>query len=206
MIDTQKLLSSSIDSENKIKYNNNLKNKKNNKSKNAHEIEKNNCNNFIKKTSERKGYSKGKINEVLDKSKNEKDNSKIKYNKYNDSKYFIAGQIEEEINEGGKKYHDHPKNENKNNFLSFVCFKISCKKQINGFQILGNEKNRLRPPGRARTFRLRAARYEDFRKKIISEEHLIRNHLNIYNLLKISKRKLNSRRNSYRLKDLINLV
>ena len=183
MIDTQKLLSSSIDSENKIKYNNNLKKKKNNKSKNAHEIEKNNCNNFIKKTSERKGYSKGKINEVLDKSKNEKDNSKIKYNKYNDSKYFITGQIEEEINEGGKKYREHPKNENKNIFLSFVYFKISCKKQINGFQI-----------------------YEDFRKKIISEEHLIRNHLNIYNLLKISKRKLNSRRNSYRLKDLINLV
>ena len=44
---------------------------------------------------------------------------------------------------------------------------------------------------------------EKFRKKIISEEHLMRNHLNIYNLLKSTKKK---RRNSYHLKDLINLV
>ena len=48
--------------------------------------------------------------------------------------------------------------------------------------------------------------FEEFRKKIISEEHLMKNHLNIYNLLKYSKKKRNYRRNSYRLKDLINLV
>ena len=48
--------------------------------------------------------------------------------------------------------------------------------------------------------------YQKFRTKIISEEHLIRNHLNIYNLLKVTERKRHNRRNSYQLKDLINLV
>ena len=42
--------------------------------------------------------------------------------------------------------------------------------------------------------------------KIISEEHLIRNHLNIYNLIKISQRKKNLKRPSYQLKNLIKLV
>ena len=31
--------------------------------------------------------------------------------------------------------------------------------------------------------------YENFRIKIISEEHLIKNHLNIYNLLKVTEKK-----------------
>ena len=48
--------------------------------------------------------------------------------------------------------------------------------------------------------------YEDFRIKIISEEHLIRNHLNIYNLMKVTEKKRHNRRNSYQLKDLIKLV
>ena len=48
--------------------------------------------------------------------------------------------------------------------------------------------------------------YQDFRIKIISEEHLIKNHLNIYNLLRVNKRKINSRkRHIYEIKDLLNL-
>ena len=48
--------------------------------------------------------------------------------------------------------------------------------------------------------------YRKFRVKIISEEHLIRNHLNIYNLLRVTERKRNYRRNSYQLKDLVKLI
>ena len=45
--------------------------------------------------------------------------------------------------------------------------------------------------------------YEDFRKKIISEEQLIKNHLNIYNLVKNTKSKSNFKR-IYTLKDSLN--
>ena len=48
--------------------------------------------------------------------------------------------------------------------------------------------------------------YKDFRTKLISEEHIIRNHLNIYNLLKIAETKKNYKKNSYRLEDLMNIV
>ena len=57
------------------------------------------------------------------------------------------------------------KNDNKKkNFLDFLCYKITCGKKVKFFKI-----------------------YEDFRMKILSEEHIIRNHLNIYNLLKITE-------------------
>ena len=39
-----------------------------------------------------------------------------------------------------------------------------------------------------------------------SEEYLIRNHLNIYNLMKVTEKKRHVRRSSYQLKDLIKLV
>ena len=48
--------------------------------------------------------------------------------------------------------------------------------------------------------------YREFRMKIISEEHLIRNHLNIYNLLRVTEKKRNYRRNSYQLNDLVKLI
>ena len=47
--------------------------------------------------------------------------------------------------------------------------------------------------------------YENFRIKIISEEQLILNHLNIYNLLKLAKKKKSFKRNSLQLQDLIKL-
>ena len=76
------------------------------------------------------------------------------------------------------------KNDNKKkNFLDFLYYKITCGKKVKFFKI-----------------------YEDFRMKIISEEHIIRNHLNIYNLLKITEKKRYNRRSSYQLKDLINLI
>jgi len=42
--------------------------------------------------------------------------------------------------------------------------------------------------------------------KIISEEHLIKNHLNIYNLLRVIEKKRNNRRDSYELNDLIQII
>ena len=48
--------------------------------------------------------------------------------------------------------------------------------------------------------------YEEFRIKIISEEHFMRNHLNIYNLLKATEKKRISKQNSYHLKNLVNIL
>jgi len=67
-------------------------------------------------------------------------------------------------------------------FFNYFLYKITCGKKHTFFNV-----------------------YDKFRKKIISEEHLVRNHLNIYNLLRVTERKRN-RRNSYQLKDLIRLV
>ena len=103
--------------------------------------------------------------------------------------------IKDEINNKDKKNEKkdnkkRSKKDNKNNnktnhsFWNYVLFKLSFEKKNTFFKINQN-----------------------FRIKIISEEHLIRNHLNIYNLLRVNERKLNSKkRYSYQLKDLINLV
>ena len=75
------------------------------------------------------------------------------------------------------------KNEKEKTFCNYFIYKITCGKKRDFFDM-----------------------YQKFRVKIISEEHLIRNHLNIYNLMKVTERKRHTRRNSYQLKDLINLV
>ena len=41
---------------------------------------------------------------------------------------------------------------------------------------------------------------------MISEEHLIKNHLDIYNLLRVTEKRRKYRRNSYKLRELINLI
>ena len=70
------------------------------------------------------------------------------------------------------------------NFCNFLLYKFFCRKTDNIFQI-----------------------YHDFRIKMISEEHLIKNHLDIYNLLRATeKRRRKFGRNSYKLRELINLV
>jgi hypothetical protein len=68
-------------------------------------------------------------------------------------------------------------------FFSYIYFRLACRKKNNYYQV-----------------------YEDFRIKIISEEHIIRNHLNIYTLLKLTERKRHKRRNSYHLKDVIKMI
>ena len=72
---------------------------------------------------------------------------------------------------------------NNNKFFEFILFKFNCKMKNNFFYI-----------------------YENFRMKIISEEHLIKNHLNIYNILRVTEKNRNFRKNSYQLHELIKLV
>ena len=75
------------------------------------------------------------------------------------------------------------KSHKKKNFCNFLLYKLSCRKTDNIFQI-----------------------YHDFRIKMISEEHLIKNHLDIYNLLRVTEKRRKYRRNSYKLRELINLI
>jgi len=65
-------------------------------------------------------------------------------------------------------------------FWSFRLYKISCGKKNNYFKL-----------------------YEDFRIRIISEEHIINNHIKVFNLIKSSG--INEiDNNSYLLQDLLN--
>ena len=70
------------------------------------------------------------------------------------------------------------------NFWKFILFILSIGKKKNVFEF-----------------------YHKFRIKLLSEEHLIKNHLNIYILLRLHKSKMiNKRRYSFQLKDLIKIV
>ena len=75
------------------------------------------------------------------------------------------------------------KSNHKKLFMNYLFFKLTCGKKNMNFKI-----------------------YENLRKNILSEQHLIRNHLNIYTLLKVTKSKRLSRKNSYHLSDLFQLV
>jgi len=73
---------------------------------------------------------------------------------------------------------------NFSNFWQFILFKLSIGKKKKVFEI-----------------------YHKFRIKLLSEEHLIRNHLNIYILLRLNKHKMsNKRKYSFKLKDIIENV
>ena len=76
----------------------------------------------------------------------------------------------------------YKRNSKEKNFLYFFLHQVTCGKKFKAFNI-----------------------YRLFRKKIISEEHLIRNHLKVYNLLRYTERK-RIRRNSYQLEDLMKLI
>ena len=94
-----------------------------------------------------------------------------------------SNNIKNSENINNNKEKEKEQNGREKTFLNYIFYKITCGKKKEFFQT-----------------------YQKFRVKIISEEHLIRNHLNIYNLLKATERKRHNRRNSYQLKDLINLV
>ena len=188
LIDTEKLLSSSVEKEKDYKPKNAKfeKAKKVLKNKTS-ELDEDKSNNTLKNINEKHNLYNSKSNKLINSNK-EKDNLKSDYyNSKTDYKNINNNYNKEENKIEKEKNNDDNKNKIENykekNFWSYFCYKISNGKKNNNFRI-----------------------YESFRTKIISEEHLIRNYLNIYNLLKVSKKKLYSRRNSYHLKDLINLV
>ena len=190
--DTDLLLQSSIYNENLIfeeknkKFKNSFKDlykekekekeKERNKEKSENKIKNE------KKNSERK-HSEDKKN-ITDKSINRITNSVI-----NSKIMSVNEELKKEnrLSSKEKKENNIIKKQktknNEKNFFSFLLFKITCGKKFSSFDI-----------------------YRKFRMKIISEEHLIRNHLNVYNLLRITEKKRSSRKNSYRLKNLIKLI
>ena len=138
-------------------------------------------NNELKKEKEYK-KNKNKKNE------NENDDTKISSINYLNKTAKISKsnsnlKLDTNTNKKEKNNKNDDRTKNNKNFFDFIKYKLICNKNDNYFQI-----------------------YNNFRLKILSEEHLIRNHLNIYNLLKIADKKRNFRRNSYQLKDLIKLI
>ena len=117
-----------------------------------------------------------KISEMIEKSNKNLTNSKINNKEKEKEK-------ENEKEKGKEKEKEKEQNVKEKTFCNYLLYKLTCGKKKQLFNT-----------------------YKKFRIKIISEEHLIRNHLNIYNLMKVTERKRHNRRNSYQLKDLINLV
>ena len=142
------------------------------------------CKSNEKKHHKNKSNKKDKIKKELFKELNEKDNSKSNSNIItNKEKMFNNSKIKEVDKnlDNAKNIKNHNKSKN---FWQFVLFKLSFEKKNNFFKM-----------------------YRNFRIKIISEEHLVRNHLTIYNLLRVNEKKINAKkRHSFHLNDLINLV
>ena len=182
--DTQILLHGSIHNEKNI-FNKRLKEYKIRQSNIREFVKEKDKNKDIKKISEKNKFNDSNIKSKNEKTNNEMENSKsnnkiINENEELRKKYEIAFNKIERENVLNNK--DTKTKYEKTNFFNYCLFKISCGKKHTFFNV-----------------------YDKFRKKIISEEHLVRNHLNIYNLLRITEKKRN-RKNSYQLKDLIRLV
>ena len=188
--DTELLLHSSIDSEKKI-YNKNVLNK--NCLNDEHKSPKNKDKiNDINKNIEAKIESEHKNSRKNNKDENDisiNDNSKSTTNKKiweltekstkNLEIFKIINNNPKEKEEGTEKN----QNRVKKTFCNYILYRLTCGKKKDNFNM-----------------------YKNFRIKIISEEHLVRNHLNIYNLLKVTESKRLDRQNSYQLNDLISLV
>jgi hypothetical protein len=83
-----------------------------------------------------------------------------------------------------KKSNDNKfKDINNLNIYGFFLYKISCRKKNKGFKI-----------------------YEEFRSRIMSEEHLINMYLNIYNLMKLTEKKRMHYKKIFSIKDLMRLL
>ena len=181
--DTELLLHSSIYNEKKNNKKELVKHK-NSKSK-IKDTEKRNIGN--KKNSDRKELSN---ESPINKTKINKSDNFSKSNYYinnfhiiNDKTQYIINDNKMADNKNINNKENSNNNNKTNNFLDFLCYTITCKNKAENFRV-----------------------YEKFRIKIISEEHIIKNHLNIYNLLKVTERKRYVRKSSYRLKDVINLI
>ena len=77
-------------------------------------------------------------------------------------------------------------NKSNSTFFRFLIYKFCCDKKNTYFDV-----------------------YSNFRMKIISEEHFLRNHLNVCNLLKLKEKGGGNRimkKHNYKIDNLINLV
>ena len=126
-----------------------------------------------------------------EKTKNNKKDKKVNESSYTNNNLSAS---KEKVNISSEKQNYQASNQNfrnidttkkfeLTNFFYYLIYLITCRKKKNYFNF-----------------------YREFRIKIISEEHLIKNHLDIYNLLRVTERKRNYRRNSYKLNDLIKLL
>jgi len=119
-------------------------------------------------------------------SKNElNENQKVLKSNSNINNYAY---IKEKGYKEDSKIINHNENENENiqikkekiSFWYYFKYKIACNKNNNYIELL-----------------------EIFRKKIISEEHLIKNHLNVHSLLKINEINGFDNINNFQLKELV---
>ena len=182
--DTESLLSSSIHSEKKGLKKINKDYKVSDKIKIS---EKDNSNKIstIKNDDKNKSSVKGRNKQIEKSLKNfSKSNHMFLNNSEDiDHNFEFQSQINENNKNTEKSKSAHSTNNKIKHFCEFILFKLCCAKKYKWFKV-----------------------YQNFRIKIISEEHLIKNHLNIYNLLRATHNKRKFRRNSYQLKDLIKLI
>jgi len=85
----------------------------------------------------------------------------------------------------GNENHETKSKKSDSSFYKFLLYQFFCNKNSKYFDV-----------------------YSNFRTKIISEEHLIRNHLNIYHLLKLKGKKgyKIKKKSSYKISNIFNLV
>ena len=180
--DTEALLKSSIHTERTISIKNEIERKRTREKLRELKIEKIN-----NKISENKNYP-------IEKPKNKNTKSSRIENSLSKSNNNICITSTDNINvnqnhidrkkiKNLNKFNNIAEREKEKNFCGFLFFKFSFEKKENIFKV-----------------------FNEFRIKMISEEHLIKNHLNIYNLLRVTEKKRFLRRNSYQLNDVINLV
>ena len=161
--------------------------KKEKQNKNLKKLEKREIKNYNEKEKSKEKF----IN--MNKSANNFSKSSKSYKLFNNSqdRYQISKQNIKKSEDENKKITENNNIENNNlktknekkNFFYFILFKLFCEKKYKYFKV-----------------------YTNFRIKIISEEYLIKNHLNIYNLLRATENKRKFKKNSYQLKDLIKLI
>ena len=191
LTDTDALLFSSIKKRNKDKKKIDLKNMDDK----LEELNKEKINDLDKKNSDREKHNE-KLNKKIENDKHDNNLSKSRNNFYNSSEelYHIPNnhmkstENKDNINNNNenkkyKKVITAKISEENKTFYKYIISRLLCGKKYKWFGI-----------------------YKNFRKKIISEEHLIKNYLNIYNLLRANENKKRFKRNSYLLQDLINLI
>jgi len=115
---------------------------------------------------------------------NNENNENNEFNEFNENNENNENNEFNEFNENNENIKTKLKKSN-NSFFRFLLYKFCCDKKNTYFDV-----------------------YSNFRMKIISEEHFIRNHLNIYHLLKLKEKResIFTKKHSYNIDNLINLV